>query len=229
MTAPKLLPTICLISLCSVAGLVGCQPVPLGGSSAPREQRPVKPLYDRPMEGTIQDGRKKTGFQVVAPNTKPTKTAASKATPGKPVDVSQQLADAADKAASAQSLAQFAQTKDDWNVVFDRWKRAIAILKSAPSQTPAIKQKIAAYNKGLSQATREAQVSLNPSLAPVDPTGSRATKALIVGGDEPAAKPTAAPPPDGKPGAQPADPAGAANPTPTVSPTPTASPSPKPQ
>jgi hypothetical protein len=225
MTAPKLLQIICLISLCSVAGLAGCQPVPLGGSSAPREQRPVKPLYDRPVEGTIQDGRKQTGFQVVAPNAKPTKAAASKAAPGKPVDVSQQLADAADKAASAQSLAQFAQTQDDWNGVFDRWKRAIAILKSAPSQTPAIKQKIAAYNNGLSQATREAQVSMNPSLAPVDPTGSRATKSLIGGGGDPVAKPTESPKPDGKPGDKPAD--AAANPTPTASPTPAASPKPQ--
>jgi hypothetical protein len=225
MTAPKLLQTVCLMSLCSVAGLAGCQPVPLSGSSAQREQRPVKPLYDRPVEGTIQDGRKKTGFQVVAPNAKPTKGAAPKATPGVPVDVSQQLADAADKAASAQSLAQFAQTKDDWNGVFDRWKRAITILKSAPSQTPVVKQKLAEYNNGLEQATRDANISMNPNLAPVDPTGSRATKALIGGGAaDPAAKPPASP----QPGEKPADPAAAASPAPASgSATPAPSNSPK--
>jgi hypothetical protein len=224
MSAPKLLLTICLSSLCGVA-LAGCQPVPLSGSSTQQEQRPVKPLYPGNVTGTVHDGRKKTGFQVATPNAKPTKTATTKAVPGAPVDVSQQLADAADKAGSAQSLAQFAQTKDDWNVVFDRWKRAIAILKSAPSQTPAIKQKLAEYNNGLEQATRDANISMNPSLAPVDPTGSRATKALIGGGAaDPAAKPTGSP----KPGEKPADPAAAASPTPASgSATPAPSNSPK--
>jgi hypothetical protein len=231
MPAPKLLSTICcLMSLCSVAGLAGCQPVPLSGSSAQREQRPVKPLYDRPVSGTIQDGRKKSGFQVVAPNAKPRSAAASKAAPGAPVDVSQQLADAADKAASAESLAQFAQTKDDWNVVFDRWKRALQILKSAPTQTPAIKQKIAAYSNGLEQATRDAQISMNPSLAPVDPKGSRATKSLIGGGGtDPAAKSTEVAKPGDKSADKPADPAAAGSPAPIAgSPTPAASASPKP-
>jgi hypothetical protein len=224
MSAPKLLLTICLSSLCGAA-LVGCQPVPLSGSSTQREQRPVKPLYPGNVTGTVHDGRKKTGFQVVTPNAKPTKTAGTKAVPGAPVDVSPQLADAADKAASAESLAQFAQTKDDWNVVFDRWKRAIAILKSAPSQTPVVKQKLAEYNNGLEQATRDANVSMNPSLAPVDPKGSRATKALIGGGAaDPAAKPTASP----QPGEKPADPAATASPAPASgSATPAPSNSPK--
>jgi hypothetical protein len=224
MSAPKLLLTICLSGLCGAA-LVGCQPVPLSGSSTQREQRPVKPLYPGNVAGTVHDGRKKTGFQVVTPNAKPTKTAGTQAVPGAPVDVSQQLADAADKAASAESLAQFAQTKDDWNVVFDRWKRAIAILKTAPSQTPVVKQKLAEYNNGLEQATRDANVSMNPSLAPVDPTGSRATKALIGGGSaDPAAKPTASP----QPGEKPADPAAAASPAPSSgSATPAPSNSPK--
>lgn len=224
MSAPKLLLTICLSSLCGAA-LVGCQPVPLSGSSTQREQRPVKPLYPGNVTGTVHDGRKKTGFQVVTPNAKPTKTAGTKVVPGAPVDVSQQLADAADKAGSAQSLAQFAQTKDDWNVVFDRWKRAIAILKSAPSQTPAIKQKLAEYNNGLEQATREANISMNPSLAPVDPTGSRATKSLVGGGgSDPQAKPTESPKPGEKPGekpaaaASPAPAAGSATPAPSNSP-----------
>jgi hypothetical protein len=181
--------------------LAGCQPVPLSGSATKPSPRPVKPLYDRPVSGTVQDGRKKTGFQVVSPNAQPsqpkgTKPPGKKPQPGAAVDVSPQLNDAADKAASAESLAQFAQTKDDWNQVFDRWKRAIQILKTAPRQTPAIQQKLAEYNSGLAQATRDAQVSMNPSLAPVDPVGSRATKTFIGGQaeDPKAADPKAADP-----------------------------------
>jgi hypothetical protein len=228
MPVPKLLRAIHFtsVTMLSAAFLAGCQPVPISGSATKPSPRPVKPLYDRPVTGTIQDGRKKTGFQVATPDSKPTGTKptgtkpGTKPAPGAPVDVSQQLLDAADKAASAESLAQFAQTKDDWNQVFDRWKRAIQILKTAPSQTPAIKQKLAEYNSGLAQATRDAQISMNPSLAPVDPIGSRATKTFVGGqaADPKAADPKTAKPTD-KPTDKPADkPTEAPTPAPSASP-----------
>jgi hypothetical protein len=214
MAASKLLqPYLLAGAIGMVAGLAACQPVPLGGNASQQTPRPVKPLYPPgKMTTVVQDNRKPKGaFELVTPGAKPTakpgaKPGAKPATGGAVVDVSQQLADAADKAASAESLAQFAQTKDDWNQVFDRWKRAIGILKGAPSQTPAIKQKIAAYNNGLEQATRAAEISMNPSLAPVDPRGSRATKALIGGGggEEAAkAKVDATPKPGESPAAKP--------------------------
>ncbi|MBE9028401.1 hypothetical protein IQ266_01360 [filamentous cyanobacterium LEGE 11480] len=175
---------ICLaVITCSVTLMSGCQPVPLSSNPiSKKDQRPVEPLYKKPLDGkTVHDGRKpKSGFKIADPSAKSKPKSQSKQPKkGEPVDVSQQLADASDKAASAQSLAQSAQTKDDWNLVFDRWKRALKILKTAPQQTKAVKQKIAEYNRGLVQATRDAEVSLNPSLAPVDPTGSRAIKTLI--------------------------------------------------
>jgi hypothetical protein len=179
-----------LIGWLGAIGLVaGCQPVPLGGNTSQQTPRPVKPLYPEGTMTTVVQGRKPKGaFELMTPGTKSAAKPGAKpgtkpAKGGAAADVSQQLADAADKAASAESLAQFAQTKDDWNQVFDRWKRAIGILKGAPSQTAAIKQKIAMYNDGLTQATRAAEISLNPSLAPVDPAGSRATKVLIGGGE----------------------------------------------
>jgi hypothetical protein len=214
MSAPNFLQVL-LLPLCfaGIVGLTGCQPVPLAGDSSQKpKQPPVKPLYPGNITGTVHDGKQPKGsFEIVSPGgktsgktPKPTAKAGSKPSPGATIDVSQQLADAADKAASAESLAQFAQTQDDWNGVFDRWKKAIAILKSAP-QTPAIQQKLAAYNSGLSQATQAAQLSMNPSLAPVDPTGSRATKALVGGGGGPEPTPSAAPKPGDKPSDKPAD------------------------
>ncbi len=207
MAASQWLRSLLLVG--TIGMVAGCQPVPLGGNTSQQTPRPVKPLYPPGKMTTVVQGSKPKGaFELVTPGAKPTAKPGAKpgakATGGAAVDVSQQLADAADKAASAESLAQFAQTKDDWNQVFDRWKRAIAILKGAPSQTAAVKQKIAAYNNGLEQATRAAEISMNPSLAPVDPTGSRATRALVGGGgggEEAAkAKGNAAP----KPGESPA-------------------------
>jgi hypothetical protein len=221
MSASKLLgPFLLAGAIGMVAGLAACQPVPLGGNTSQQTPRPVKPLYPPgKMTTVVQDNRKPKGaFELVTPGAKPAakpgaKPGAKPATGGAVVDVSQQLADAADKAASAESLAQFAQTKDDWNQVLDRWKRAIGILKGAPSQTPAIKQKIAAYNNGLEQATRAAEISMNPSLAPVDPKGSQATKALIGGGGGAAAAKTKVDAP--KPGESPA---GKPEASPTASP-----------
>jgi hypothetical protein len=169
--------------------LLGCQPVPIGGKAGFADKpSPPPPLIKGPIEGKINDGRKPKGFEVNDPTAKqPAKSKSNSPTPKTPVgaDVSQQLADAADKAVSAQSLAQSAQTQDDWNVVFDRWKKAIAILKAAPNQSPAVKQKIVEYNNGLNTATRLAAVSLDPSLAPVDPLGGKNSQVFIGGGEKP--------------------------------------------
>jgi hypothetical protein len=181
------------LSLAGLSGaLLGCQPVPIG-SQAEFDNKPKpspSPLVKGPITGKIHDGRKPKGFAVNDPTAKQPATA--KSNPGGKkspagADVSQQLADAADKAESAKSLAQSAQTQDDWNLVFDRWKKAIAILKAAPNQSSAVKQKLAEYNSGLNEATRLAAVSLDPSLAPVDPLGGKNSQ-VFIGGTEPEKK-----------------------------------------
>jgi hypothetical protein len=115
------------------------------------------------------------------------------------------------------SLAQSAQTKDDWNLVFAQWKRAIKLLQAAPQQTPTIKQRIAEYNRGLLQATREAKISLNPRLAPVDPTGNQAIKTLIgIQGGDSETDPKAATKGAAKAGTQPPAATAAPNPAPAA-------------
>ncbi len=183
---PQLLP-IGFVVLSGCMALTGCQPVPLSSSSQQQSPRPVEPLYKESANSVRP--RPQDGFQVASTQTNSQKQS-GKTDQKNNVDVAQLLADAADKAASAKSLAQSAQTKDDWNLVFDRWKRAIKILRSAPTATATVKQKITEYNSGLVQATRDAKVSLNPSLAPVDPTGNEAIKTLIgIQGDDPKADP----------------------------------------
>jgi hypothetical protein len=134
------------------------------------------------------------------------------------------LADAEDKAESALSMQQSAQTKEDWNLVFDRWKLAIQIAKSIPGKNSQVQQKVAEFQNGLEQATQDAKISLNPSLAPVDPIGSKARGVIgTFGNDEKNDKKPANPTPSAQP--QPQQPAT----SPAASPTADSKASPAPQ
>jgi hypothetical protein len=194
--------------------LTACQPVPLAtGGSNPEKPRPVKPLPWKGA-GTVQ-GQKTTtpGFQVADTNgsakktTKPKPSANKPGTSGlDPATIAAKLAEATDKAESALSMQQSAQTQEDWNLVFDRWKLAIQMAKAIPGKNPPVQQKIAEFQQGLAAATQDAKISLNPSLAPVDQVGANAKGVIGV----------------------PAAPDQNAKPTPTASPNPTASPAAKP-
>jgi hypothetical protein len=169
-----------LLPLCSLLLLVGCAAVPAGNNGGQAEKpRPVKPLPWKQQAEVVPDKNQPTkGFKVAdtaAPKPKATpkssKAAASK------VDnaaIAAKITEADDKASSARSMAQSAQTKDDWNLVFAQWKRAIQMLKDIPTQTAPVKQKLAEYQDGLEAATQAAKISLDPSLAPVDEVGARA-------------------------------------------------------
>jgi hypothetical protein len=140
----------------------------------------------------------RSGFKVA--DTKTTTKPSSKPKPGsKPAAANdpailQRLEEAADKAASAASLQSNAQTKDDWNLVFDRWKKAIALLSGLPQKTAPVQKKLAEYQANLATATREAQSSLNRPVSnqpiPVGNSGG----GIVTAGE---AKPGDAKPPEG--------------------------------
>jgi hypothetical protein len=70
------------------------------------------------------------------------------------------LEQAADKAASAASIAQSAQSQDDWSLAATRWQQAIVLLKSVPASHPqkAVAQKrIAEYQSKVANAQRRAK------------------------------------------------------------------------
>lgn len=70
-----------------------------------------------------------------------------------------------DRAASARSLAETAQTPEDWTLVLNRWQQAIALMKSVPptSAQGAAAQKLAReYQQALTQAQQQSRVGRRP-------------------------------------------------------------------
>lgn len=67
----------------------------------------------------------------------------------------QLLTESAAQAAQAISLAQSAQSRDDWALVASRWERAIALLEQVPDQAPEqaqAEQRLATYRRSFTQA-----------------------------------------------------------------------------
>lgn len=72
---------------------------------------------------------------------------------------------AIDRAASASTLAQSAQTGEDWTLVLSHWQEAIALLKAVPatSRDRAAAQKLLPeYQQGLIRAQQQAKRGANP-------------------------------------------------------------------
>ncbi|OUC13410.1 MAG: hypothetical protein B0A82_17240 [Alkalinema sp. CACIAM 70d] len=106
---------------------------------------------------------------------------------------------ALDKAESADSISQSAQSPEDWNLVIDRWKSAIQLLKQTPKADPNYKEvdrRLAIFQAGLSQAqqklarsqgrnTSERYVAVDPRISddgePVSlaPAGNRVYRVSI--------------------------------------------------
>jgi hypothetical protein len=153
--------------------LIGCQPVPRRPEVDLRPAPKPSPLPWKQGSGQVQvpKGQQPKGFQVADPTASPKATPKANSKPKSTTkanttlspDLAAKLADAEDKAQSAWSMQQSAQTKEDWNFVFDRWKLAIQIAKSIPGKNPQVQQKIAEFQDGLEQATQDAKISLNPS------------------------------------------------------------------
>lgn len=73
---------------------------------------------------------------------------------------------AIEQAASATTISQSAQSKDDWKLVASRWQKAIDVLKIVPSVHPKFAQsqkKLAEYTRNLDYAQQKAnQAVLEP-------------------------------------------------------------------
>jgi hypothetical protein len=190
--------------------LASCQAVPLPSASSNKPSpRPIPPVMPNKPVRVPETLNVRSGFKVAD-----TKTTAKPSPTGKPGTkpaapdandpaILQRLGEAEDKAASALSLQSNAQTKDDWNLVFDRWKKAIALLSGLPQKPANVQKKLAEYQANLAAATREAQSSLNRPVSnqpiPVGNSGGRSgivTAGEVKPGD---AKPDNAKPGDAKP------------------------------
>ncbi|HEY9668942.1 MAG TPA: hypothetical protein V6C91_19185 [Coleofasciculaceae cyanobacterium] len=76
---------------------------------------------------------------------------------------SNQFQDGLDAAMSAATIAQSAQSREDWNLVVSRWQSAIALFKTLPKSNPnyaVAQKKIAEYQRNLTYAQKQAT---NPS------------------------------------------------------------------
>ncbi|MFM7427344.1 MAG: TIGR02281 family clan AA aspartic protease [Elainella sp.] len=77
---------------------------------------------------------------------------------------------AMERATSASTMSQSAQSRDDWRLVANRWQQAIQLMQAVPSTSPhrgQAAQKLAEYQRNLSYAQRQA----NRSTAPANPDG----------------------------------------------------------
>ena len=100
-----------------------------------------------------------------------------------------------DRAASARSLAETAQTPEDWSLVLNRWQQAIALMQSIPptsAQRAAAQKLVKEYQQALTQAqqrSRMERVPQNPvprtseteggiPLAPGPPPSARQANAI---------------------------------------------------
>lgn len=207
-----------LLTLPFVLITTACATVPLpgrGGGQGPLP--PPKPLMEGrtpivpPKEKSASDRVKlETPAKGGKPGTKPTDKKQSLS----PAAIKAKLQEAEDKAQSARSLAQSAQTPEDWKLVALQWTKAIDLLKPLPTQNnpiaPQVQQALADARNGLSRA-QQSQSAPTSGNAPIEFDRSKSGKSqgLIYGN-------TSSPSP-------------AASPSPNPSNNPSASPSPSPK
>lgn len=79
---------------------------------------------------------------------------------------------ALDRAASARTISQSAQSPEDWQLVASRWKSAIAALKQVPKSDPnhkRVKQKLSEFQQTLTRAEDRAARTGKEKVAAQDP------------------------------------------------------------
>lgn len=144
------------MSIVIVLGLlVGCDPLP----TRIVQYTPLRPVDPTPYEkkgyvSGLPVDRLPPKSEIHVPRTVVAK-------PGQKLsqnDLETLLSQAEDKAVSAENLARSAQSKDDWNLVIDRWKLAINILKPA-AQQPGVRKSLTEYERNLAEAQNQAKTN----------------------------------------------------------------------
>ncbi|MBW4470878.1 MAG: type IV pilin-like G/H family protein [Stenomitos rutilans HA7619-LM2] len=99
-----------------------------------------------------------------------------------------------DKAASATSLAQSAQTPEDWNLVLTQWQRAIAFMKAVPTSSPnhaAAQKLLPSYQQALARVQQQAKRG-GTQTAVAAKGGSAEDGTPLIAGGQPSANPDTA-------------------------------------
>ena len=95
-----------------------------------------------------------------------------------------------DKAASATSLSQSAQTPEDWNLVLTQWQRAIAFMKAVSTSSPnhaAAQKLLSSYQQSLTRAQQQAKRG-GASAGPIAAKGITDDNGIpIISGEQPSA------------------------------------------
>jgi hypothetical protein len=90
--------------------------------------------------------------------------------PASPTPQPDRFQDALDTAMSAATITQSAQSRDDWNLVVNRWETAINLLKAVPKSSPNYanaQKKIAEYQRNLTYAQKQANSTSKPTKAAI--------------------------------------------------------------
>jgi hypothetical protein len=108
-----------------------------------------------------------------------------------PATTGDPFAKGVDKAASAASLAQAAQTPEDWNLVLAQWQRAIAFMKAVPPSSPhykAAQKLLPSYQQALVRTQLQARRGGSLPSSGVAQGSAEGGVPLIAGG-QPSASP----------------------------------------
>jgi hypothetical protein len=194
--------------------LTACATVPLPGRGGGQPTlKPPKPLMEGRGPIVVPKDGKSPSDRVKLET--PAKGKASATPKGKPLsaaEVKTKLQEAEDKSQSARSLAQSAQTPEDWKLVAQQWTKAIALLKAIPTQkapiSTQIQQLLADAGTGLSRAQQAQSAPTSSGNEPIqlDRSKSGKSQGLIYGDTpSPSANPSASPSPNpsAKPSASP--------------------------
>ncbi len=178
--------------------LTACATVPLPGRGGDQPAlKPPKPLMEG--RGPIVPPKDPKSSDRVKLET-PAKASKPGAKPAilSPDAVKAKLQEAEDKSQSARSLAQSAQTPEDWKLVAQQWTKAIDLLKSLPSQkgpiAAQIQQVLADARSGLDVAQQSQSATKSSSNEPIKLDRSKSTKSQgLIYGDTPSPSPTVSP------------------------------------
>jgi hypothetical protein len=185
-----------------------CATIPLPGRGGDQPTlKPPKPLMEGRTPIAVPKDSKSPSDRVKLE--KPTKAKASATPTGKPLsatEVKNRLQEAEDKSQSARSLAQSAQSPEDWKLVAQQWTKAIDLLKNIPPQkapiAAQIQQILANARTGLDRAQQAQSAPQSTNNAPIEFDRSKSGKSQgLIYGDTPSPSPSANP--SDKPSASP--------------------------